>query len=150
MTDKANGEAVGQSVKIYWKGQVPSLFFFLQAYLPLLSEINVQKRNALIFQSCSKLQTIITTLMDPVVIDSKLLQDELLSQSNLKAVDPDTYGSEGELRFMGKEFNDYWREVQDNSDLTILEQKKVLLNCQAYITEVAKSLHVRFPERFYC
>ena len=88
--------------------------------------------------------------MDPVVIDSKLLQDELLSQSNLKAVDPDTYGSEGELRFMGKEFNDYWREVQDNSDLTILEQKKVLLNCQAYITEVAKSLHVRFPERFYC
>ena len=27
MTDKANRESVRQSVKIYWKGQVPSLFF---------------------------------------------------------------------------------------------------------------------------
>ena len=47
---------------------------------------------------------------------------------------------------MGREFNDYWKEVQDNSNLTILEQKTVLSNCQAYIVEVAKSLNVRFPE----
>ena len=102
----------------------------------------MSEKNAVIFQSCSKIQTIITTLVAPVVVDSKLSPDELLADTNLKVVDPNTYGSESELRFMGKEFNDYWREVQDNSDLTILEQKKVLLNCQAYIVQVAKSLHV--------
>lgn len=122
--------------------------YFLQAYLPLLSEVNVkcQKRNALIFQSCSKIQTIITTLIEPVVVDSKLPADELFTESNLKVIDLDKYGSEGEMRLMGKEFNDYWT-VQDNSDLTILEQKNVLLNYRSYITEVAKSLHMRFPER---
>ena len=39
--------------------------------------------------------------------------------------------------FMGKEFNEYWKQVQDNSDLTILEQKQVLQNCQAYIIVIA-------------
>ena len=124
--------------------------FFLQAYLPLLSQINLQcqRRNALIFESYSKIQTIVATLTKLIVIDTTLpvYIDEILSFSNLQNVDLDTYRNEGELRFMGREFNDYWKEVQDNSDLTILEQKTVLSNCQAYIVEVAKSLNVRFPE----
>ena len=89
------------------------------------------------------------TLTEPIVIDTTLPIDELFSLSNIKNVDPDTYGNEGELGFVGREFNDDWKEVQDNRDLTILEQKTVLgNNCQTYIVEVAKSLkfNVRFPE----
>lgn len=125
--------------------------FFLHSYLPLLSQINVycQRKNGLIFESYSKIQTIITTLIEPLVLDSTLAFDELFADSNLKVVDPDTYGYEGELRFMGKEFNDYWKEIQDNGDLSILQQKTVLMSCQAYILEIARSLHVRFPERSF-
>ena len=117
--------------------------FFLHAYLPLLSQINVQcqRRNAVIFESYSKICTVVVTLLEPVVKDVMLPQDEIFSCSNLRNIDPDTYGTEGELRFMDREFNDYWIQVQ-----TILEQKTVLRNCQAYIVEVAKSLNVRFPE----
>lgn len=155
MNDKANRKAVRTKCEdLLERLRDPKFLLyllFLQAYLPLLSEINVQcqKRNALIFQSCSKIQTIITTLIEPVVLDSKLPPEELLAESNLKPVDPDTYGSDNELCFLGKEFNRYWHEVQDNSDLPILEQKKVLLNCRAYLVEVAKSLHVRFPEKSF-
>ena len=105
-----------------------------------------QRRNAVIIESYSKIRTVVVTLLEPVVKDVTLPQNEIFSCSNLRNVDPDTYGTKGELRFMGMEFNDYWIQVQNNSDLTILEQKTVLRNCQAYIVEVAKSLNVRFPE----
>ena len=66
--------------------------FFLQAYLSFLSEINVlcQCRNGFIFESCSKIQNVIATLIEPVVVDSKLLPEEIFLDSNIKDVGPDT------------------------------------------------------------
>ena len=122
--------------------------FFLKAYLPLLSQINVQcqKRNSMIYEVYSKIRTVVVTLLEPVVKDTSLPAEERLSSSNIIEVNPDTYGNDGELRVLGREFNEYWRQVQDNADLTILEQRQVLKNCQAYIIQVAKSLEQRFPE----
>ena len=93
-----------------------------------------------------KFSTVSATSLEPVVKDTILPVEEKLSASNQIAVDPDTYGNEGELKFMGREFKEYWKQIQDNGDLTILGQKQVLKSCQAYIVQVAKSLHQQFPE----
>ena len=122
--------------------------YFLKAYLPLLSQLNVycQRKNSLIYEVYSKISTVTVTLLEPVVKDISVSGEERFSSSNMVEVNPDTYGTEGELKFLGGEFNEYWKQVQDNADLTILEQKQVLNNCQAYIIQIAKSLDQRFPE----
>ena len=94
----------------------------------------------MIFELYFKISTLALTLLEPVIKDTSLPAEERLSTSNMVEVNPDTYGSEGEVRFLGRECNEYWRQVQENGDLTVLEQKQVLKNCQAYIIQVATSL----------
>ena len=150
--DKANRAAVRRKCNdLKERLQDPSnllYLYFLQAYLPLLTQINIQcqQRNSLIHEVYSRVNTVAVTLLEPVVIDATLPFEEKFSDTNMVRLDPDTYGNEGERKFLGREFNEYWKQVQDNAELTILEQKQVLKNCQAYIVQVAKSLYQRFPE----
>lgn len=88
--------------------------------------------------------------MERVAIDTTLPADELLLERNLRRVDLDTYGEDGEMKFIGDYFNTYWKQIQDNGDLGVREQTCVLKSCRCYILEAVESLFKRFRELFLC
>jgi hypothetical protein len=130
--DRANRAVIRRNCNELYERLLDPTFllylFFLHAYLPIVHEVNVQcqRRNGLIFESYSKILTLIRTLMEGVALDITLHLDELTLDNNLREVSPDTYGDDGELKFMGDDFNMYWKQVQDNGDLTVSEQTCVL------------------------
>ena len=59
---------------------------------------------------------------------------------------PDLYGEEGESKFPGNDFNQYWKECMEHGYLSERQQKEILSNCFAFTKETVRYLFSRFQE----
>ena len=121
---------------------------FLKAYLPLIGSINkaCQRKDGLLYKSYAEVRSLKKCLLETILFDVNRHPDRLWDNCNLKDYDPDTYGEDGGLKFVGEDFNTEWANIEKAALLSQTEKRELLRNCFKFLYDIAQAIDTRFPE----